>query len=307
MQLKHLIYFILLCINMSLSAQRIKLDPDKPIDHLIMVELKENTWIDLGEVTLTYWREYIYYNDPALYLTAKTIDEQTWANYSIEPHLLPDSIATSDYYALFKETQELGYSVSPLGVKIPLAKDPITPDNPHGRNLTYAEYSVVPIVGITYEQALDFCHWRTARDSTLAALYGRDNWYRFRLPTPEEYDQLSQEQDSLTTWKKAKDIGANYNYKGAVYRLNPKKKKDRFAYMYTGTGKRPVWRCHFYKDDNGICDLNGNVSEMTAVKGLAKGSNFTQYARESFPAMDIGYSKAEKWLGFRCIAERVWR
>lgn len=303
---KYLIVLFLLFSTQPAFSQRKKKQQGKPIDYWGMVELKEGTWVDIGEVTVGEWHEYVYYNDPLLYLAANNVDEQTWAEYIISPDLLPDSTLAADYYSFFAKTNNLSLSGTNMQVKIPMPVEPITEDNPKGYFSIFYEFSNSPIMGITYEQALAFCKWRTARDSIFSAALEEDSWYRYRLPTPEEYDAFSLEADSVRNTNRNKEPGAGYNYREARYKFKPKK-RNRFASLYTGMGERPISACSFFQDDKGLCDTTGNVSEMTTVKGLAKGSNFTQYARESFPAMEIRYSKAEKWLGFRCIAEKVWR
>ena len=118
----------------------------------------------------------------------------------------------------------------------------------------------------------------------------------YRLPTPEEWSHyavtgLSDSEkkvgyrDSLEI--KRKCSGANYNYNHV-----------ELVYDIYCVGQ-------FKPDKNKILDLFGNVSEMTATKGIAKGGNYTQFANQCHPDSIQNYSKPEKWLGFRCIAEKI--
>ena len=53
----------------------------------------------------------------------------------------------------------------------------------------------------------------------------------------------------------------------------------------------------------------GNVSEMTFIKGIAKGMDFKHKPikdqKKTELNKDIIYQKPELWLGFRCIAEYI--
>lgn len=53
----------------------------------------------------------------------------------------------------------------------------------------------------------------------------------------------------------------------------------------------------------GLYNMVGNISEMTNVKGIAKGINYLMYIDSAKITDDISYSKPAKWLGFRCICE----
>jgi hypothetical protein len=52
-----------------------------------------------------------------------------------------------------------------------------------------------------------------------------------------------------------------------------------------------------------IVDIQGNVAEMTSIKGLSKGGSYFHYAAETFKGKEIPYNKPERWLGFRCVAK----
>lgn len=47
----------------------------------------------------------------------------------------------------------------------------------------------------------------------------------------------------------------------------------------------------------------GNVSEITSKKGIAMGGNYELPATKINLQDSIPYEKAERWLGFRCVAE----
>ena len=55
----------------------------------------------------------------------------------------------------------------------------------------------------------------------------------------------------------------------------------------------------------GVYNMIGNVSEMTATKGVAKGDNFLLPLDSCKINGQQIYIKPEAWLGFRCVCEIV--
>ncbi|WP_338762988.1 SUMF1/EgtB/PvdO family nonheme iron enzyme [Bernardetia sp. ABR2-2B] len=57
----------------------------------------------------------------------------------------------------------------------------------------------------------------------------------------------------------------------------------------------------------GIYNIFGNVAEMTATKGIAKGGSFVHTLEECAADRVQKYDAPKAWLGFRCLAEIVVR
>ncbi len=91
-----------------------------------------------------------------------------------------------------------------------------------------------PITGITYDQAVAFCEWRTI-------VNGQNNFV-YRLPTLEEWDVIA----SAVTLPDECHISG---------------KLENCGFMP-------------YPQDNGVYDLYTNVSEMTETEGVARGGNY---------------------------------
>ncbi len=135
-----------------------------------------------------------------------------------------------------------------------------------------------PIVLITYEQAVEYCAWRSEK---VRELHGINVTYR--LPTAMEWkviaeevlkqDRKQQEQDLLNTRKLLSQKPGEY-------------------YMNSATVRK-----------NRTYNLFDNVSEMTAQKGLALGnSNKKLDELSSNLTKEVQYNAADAYLGFRCIA-----
>jgi formylglycine-generating enzyme required for sulfatase activity len=141
--------------------------------------------------------------------------------------------------------------------------------------LSDLQYNDYPIVGVTYEQALEYCKWRTEQVNKIlyAKKYGIKQseidtsikipkFVEYDLPTKEEWEEISQGATNFTT-----------NQLLAVDSNRDSKTK--------------------------FCNLMGNVSEMVKEKGLAKGTNWKESNKPINE--DFHYDKPADWLGFRCI------
>ncbi|MGE0560575.1 MAG: formylglycine-generating enzyme family protein [Flavobacteriales bacterium] len=168
----------------------------------------------------------------------------------------------------------------------------------------YREY---PVVGISYEQAINFCKWRTEQVKELfktKALTDKKNIYpsnfEYRLPTKEEWEAAAKIGYSQKTKKQLDSkykgqLLANLRQKSAdnvVVAGNPAQNADLTA---------PVKS--YWPNAAGCYNLIGNVAEMIHQQGLAKGGSWINHPNEIAIEKEITYTKPTAWLGFRCVAE----
>lgn len=115
-------------------------------------------------------------------------------------------------------------------------------------------YSEYPVVGVTWEQAHAFCHWRT----NLLRNQGHQIAHQYRLPTEAEWEYAARggRRAAMYPWgdKYARDskgcFMANFKpYRGSYH-------DD------TGTATMAVGQ--FKPNDFGLFDMAGNVAEWTA-------------------------------------------
>ena len=158
-------------------------------------------------------------------------------------------------------------------------------------------YKNYPVVGISYEQAVAFCKWRSDRV--------KEFWYigkrkelniEYRLPSTEEWELISNN-----------GTGVFYN--------NGKNEKGRILFNHVhppddtlGTEgfmsgnadvTAPVYS--YWKNFFGIFCMFGNVAEMVAEKGISKGGSWRHRLEECRAGKIIAYTKPTAWLGFRCV------
>ncbi len=194
----------------------------------------------------------------------------------------------------------------------------------HNDYSSSGSYFFHPISGISYEQAVNFCKWRTH-------IVNRGNYIAnnsikttkpdtiltfpiriiYRLPTKTEWEFAAY--GNLTN-------GLGYDYQQHD-NLNPYfNTLERKNYIYFETVKGMTndtlvipdeWivfstpSMSYSANAFGLYDMIGNVAEMVAEKGLAKGGSYNHSLDSSVINLEIAYSSPHPWLGFRCVCETL--
>ncbi len=203
----------------------------------------------------------------------------------------------------------------------------------------YPAYRDYPAVGISYEQAIEFCNWRTDRVNEFLYIranklkYSADSNYAAKAPKKVKYRLPSKEE-----WEYAAAAGLDYcnfpmGYESLTYYNVPvnntleyhnyfikdfkaiDKKCEKAIEVGCPTVKVYSGKCNRY----GLEQMMGNVSEMIA-DSLIKGLNYsmpvfslerTENSKGAYTinsltycyTIDNKYKKPEPWIGFRCICE----
>lgn len=142
-----------------------------------------------------------------------------------------------------------------------------------------ASNNQLPIIQITYEQALGYCEWRSkvVSDNT-------NKKVTYRLPTPSEWEEITQ----AILEKEQKKIDKSFS------KLQKKISKDTTDYQILNPELVNLK----------ISDLFYNVSEMTSEKGVAMGLNNKDLMEGDTSLLKrVYYNQTSIYLGFRCIAE----
>jgi len=234
------------------------------------VKIKGNIYIDKTEVSNFDWREYVMWL------------EKTYGKTAMEyRNALPDTLVWKEKESFNEPYTQYYYS--------------------------HPAYNDYPVVGISYEQAVQYCKWRTERVKELfetKMLTDKKNVYptnfEYRLPTKEE-------------WEAAAKIGysekiqqqLNTKYKGQIL-ANLKRNKEDNVVVAGNLAQNadiiaPVKS--YWPNAAGCYNLIGNVAEMINQQGLAKGGSWMNEPSEVYIEKDLTYTKPTAWLGFRCVAE----
>ncbi|MDG1477421.1 MAG: SUMF1/EgtB/PvdO family nonheme iron enzyme [Vicingaceae bacterium] len=173
--------------------------------------------------------------------------------------------------------------------------------------LRHPAYHNYPVVGVSYEQAVKFCKWRTDRVKEMFEIQKEKDkkgvypkTFKYRLPTKQEIEKVARVGYSLKTLKRLET-----KYEGQS-RYNLKRDEDDNMGVAGNLNDNadvtaPVHS--YWPNKQGLYNLIGNVAEMTAEKGIAKGGSWAHQENEVDVEKDFKYSKPEEWLGFRCVFE----
>ncbi len=287
----------------------------------LMLNIRNEILIDQTEVTVKNWLDFMFFNDLKEYpsfIQMKDLSEEEIAklvSMKFDKSLLPVESEMKQFvsHLISLDNKDL--------VAIQLKPDIgsytyVTIPRDSLKNKKYREnirrLLDRPITGISYEQALKYCEWRTELDSIrmynpnyeIKGLgYGTiyEN-YVYELPSPEDYDEFLSCKDSLFLEDKSH---SSFNYKNA---LPPAKKYVKYELGDYGSELVRVASTTQYPDSTKreiiLYDMRGNAAEMTNVKGIAKGGSYAHYAYQAYPGHEIKYNKPHEWLGFRCIGRR---
>lgn len=161
------------------------------------------------------------------------------------------------------------------------------------RHPAYRKY---PVVGVSYEQAVAYCKWRTERIQEFDSIYFKGKAYsdltHYRLPTKEEWEYAANAK-----------TGRQYGFVSMLSSDNSPNFNVKEAYMlgYSEAGADILVPVVYKKPNSfGLYNTIGNVAEMTMDKGVSKGGGWKNSIAECDISDSIKYERPSSWLGFRC-------
>jgi formylglycine-generating enzyme required for sulfatase activity len=165
------------------------------------------------------------------------------------------------------------------------------------RHPAYKDY---PVVGITHEQAITFCKWRTER---VKEVYKQKNNGKhinleYKLPKKTEWQLVAKIGLSKKDSSNAKDrVKSNFKRLPVLTAATSTKNNQKLNDNADITAP-----CQSYwPNKKNIYNLFGNVAEMVQEKGICVGGSWNDFIENSSIEKTNNYTKAESWLGFRCI------
>jgi formylglycine-generating enzyme required for sulfatase activity len=234
------------------------------------VKLSPHLYFDKTEITNFNWNEYVMWN------------VRTFGKDSKEHNAsLPDTLVW---------------------------KSKLTYNEPYVQHyFNHPAYNNYPVVGITYEQVVAFCKWRTDRVKELYEIQKNKNKkdvfpvrFEYRLPTKQEWERIANVGYSEKMMKKI--VG---KYKGKSLANYKKGDGDKMGVAGNLNDNADVTAPveSYFPNALGCYNLIGNVAEMTSVKGIAKGGSWRHDEKEIAIENNIKYTKQNAWIGFRCVFE----
>lgn len=263
--------------------------------------LSENLFFDLTETTNFHWQEYLYW-------TGRVYGKDSKEYRSI----LPDTTVWLKLDPKYRG-QEAFY-------------------------LSHKAYRDYPVVGISYEQAVSFCNWRSDRvmeymlikygviewkiDAPADSVFTIEKYFKgayygikpdpnlryyphYSLPDSITYRKALVFADSLNA-KNARSCRKKYcNPTEFFGRICLENRPDREIYPYSPDPTTHV-ECYKCRKDV-ISHLKGNVREMTNVKGTFFGADFTDSCSVPDDVLRTDRHYINSYTGFRAMCEfRKW-
>jgi hypothetical protein len=296
--LKSILVLVMLgSISTAATAQQSALPPPPGT-----IQFMDTLYIDKTEVANVHWREFLFYvlRDSGKAVYREMLPDTTvWFQRNLEQPQTTSIKLTTEY---FREK----------------------------------EYQLFPVVGINYEQAQAYARWRSVvvselmnQPEQLAKLgvpAGKRVVVAYRLPTEEEWmaaaaGKLSQEKYPFGQKKYLKKGGNSLNPEQAYKQLDEPRpsfssfKKDivkaripefqvvaELPYDFYLAPEFPKAITDGPSNKQGIVNMIGNVAEMTARQGIAKGGSFMHKLEDSKISEKQAYEEAAPWLGVRYVA-----
>jgi formylglycine-generating enzyme required for sulfatase activity len=174
-------------------------------------------------------------------------------------------------------------------------------------------YHNYPMVGISYEQAIAFCKWRS--DRVNEKIYIKENKidykpgdvypdapkvYQYRLPTKAEWEKIAKVGYSERLAQKLE----KKKYRNAE-KTNFLNKNDTDTEELNHKGDITTKVDAYWPNALGVYNVFGNVAEMVAEKGIAKGGGWIHSEESVTLKNDFKFENPTDWIGFRCVCEKV--
>lgn len=160
------------------------------------------------------------------------------------------------------------------------------------RHPAYRNY---PVVGISYEQAVAYCKWRTERVKTMLSVK-KDfvhHHFEYRLPTKTEWEKLAEPSSPF--------LNNNGKNEKGLYQLNCVHPAFDIKNNVSDNADVTAPVYSYWKNSLGLYNMVGNVAEMVNEKGICKGGSWRNALEDCRVGKDNAYTKPMAWLGFRCI------
>lgn len=254
---------LLAVVGMCISfVSEKKFSSDKIVAPPGTVQLVDSLFIDKWEVSNTAWKEFVYY----------ILDQKN--DPELYKKMLPDTTVWRTL--LFNNSVYVDFY------------------------FRRPEYNAFPVVGVSYEQAVAFCEWRTERVNELLKKMPKPPFREvlYRLPTKKEWE--------MAAAGKLEEEKFPFGYENIEYKSHGSVYKN-FNCLYqqvdsTGnlvTNVMPV--SSSLPNKAGLYNMVGNVAEMVAEKGIAKGGHYNLFIDDCKIKKDQLYAAPQCWLGFRCV------
>jgi formylglycine-generating enzyme required for sulfatase activity len=174
-------------------------------------------------------------------------------------------------------------------------------------------YDLYPVVGVSYESAIKYCAWLTEN-------YNRNSRRKFekvyfKLLTRDEWTFAANKGDSSKVYPWGSGFIQNNrkqdlcNYRHVEYRYDSATKRfqeiaETSSQESAERNKITVSVASYFPNSFGLYNMSGNVAEMIAERGIAKGGSYRDPAYRVRISSEEEFSAPQADIGFR-VAMKV--
>jgi len=278
-------------------------------------------YFDQTEVANIHWQEFLYYikRDSAEAFYRSMLPDSTVIQLNERDH----------FRHVFSWPKSLeGKVQSVVGTDTTFYKTIVKIDSIYFR---HPEYLFYPMIGVSYEQAVAYCEWRSKVVTEQYNMNPKNEQklkITYRLPTEQEWEIIASA--GVDKYKFPYSTATDATVK---YKVNPKAaafiaKKivepkpieqikqdlietevhDLFINVkrplpYFLQFRTPTYVYGGWPNDYGAYHVQGNVSEMVAEEGIAKGGSWKdEFSNSKITDRQLYTAPSDK-VGFRCVCE----
>lgn len=192
----------------------------------------------------------------------------------------------------------------------------------HNDYFWHDAYSEYPVVGVTWKQAMAFCHWRTKMKNSALKKNGKQPVSSFRLPTEAEWEYAARGgiEAGVYPWGGPYLIGddgcflanfkperGNYATDSALYTVEAKSYLPNDYNLYNMAGNVSEWTISSYSDIGYefVATMNPYAADLSNPKKVVRGGSwkdvayFLQVNTRDFEYFD----KSRSYIGFRTVQD----
>lgn len=172
----------------------------------------------------------------------------------------------------------------------------------------HPDEELMPVQNISYEAAVKYCEWLTEAYNQSTYKKKRFKQVRFRLPTETEWELAAQGGHSSTKYPWGGYYYRNsegcYLFNSDVNNGEPCEECEKNHPANDG-GFFTVFANSYYPNDFGLYNMCGNVAEMIATKGVAKGGSWNDKPENSEVTSKQSYTEPSPSIGVRIFMEVI--
>ncbi len=182
---------------------------------------------------------------------------------------------------------------------------------------SYPSYSKYPVIGVSYEDAVEYCKWLTDQYN----LKKKKEFQKviFRLPSKDEWIYAADggDKNKIYTWNTpflvVKQIGYMCNFRRVgdnMISYDPSVKSYKVVNAVLNTSPQdkaiiPAPVQSYPSNLFGIYNMCGNVSEMINQKGIAMGGSYNDPGYDVRIESEKYFSQPSIEIGFRVLMEVI--